>query len=104
MLDAAAKSAPAKAVIMASKYVTGRHGVSGLNGVTSRESRRRPGWALVTGRYRRPSPGGRWAVWLLFYDQRWLVEYGGLDEQAARPPKGSGVPCDIRPAFARPAC
>jgi hypothetical protein len=38
------------------------------------------------------------------YDERWLVKYAGLDDAALRPPKGTGVPCDIRPAFGAPAC
>jgi hypothetical protein len=39
-----------------------------------------------------------------YYAERWLVKYAVLDENAARPPKGTGVPCDIRPAFGKPAC
>jgi hypothetical protein len=59
---------------------------------------------LVSGRHSRPLPGGRFAVWLVFYDQRWIIKHAGLDAKATTPPRSLGVPCDIRPAFAEPAC
>lgn len=104
MLAAAGKSAPPKAVITATRYVTGRFGLNGVANVRSRASRRKPAWALVTGSYRRPPPGGRFAVWVLLYDGQWLVKHAGLDGDAASPPASLRVPCDLRPAFGKPAC
>jgi hypothetical protein len=98
------KSAPAKAVLTATSYVTGRFGLSGISRVKSRRSHRKPDWVLVTGTYGRPGERKVWAAWVQFYDERWLVKYAGLDAEASRPPKGTGVPCDIRPAFGKPAC
>lgn len=103
-LAAPTKSAPAKAILTATKYVTGRFGLTGVARVKSRRSRRRPDWVLVTGAYGRPGDGKFWAAWVQFYDERWLVKSAGLDADANRPPKGTGVPCDIRPAFGKPAC
>jgi hypothetical protein len=98
------KAAPAKAVLTATRYVSGRYGLVGIKGISSRRSKRKPDWGLVTGFYRRPGDGGRWAVWLQLVDGYWIVKHAGLDEKAAAPPKSLRVPCDIRPAFSEPAC
>lgn len=103
-VTALTKNAPPKAILTATSYVTGRFGLSGVARVKSRRSRRMPDWVLVTGAYGRPGEGKVWAAWVQFYDERWLVKYAGTDGNANRPPKGTGVPCDIRPAFGKPAC
>jgi hypothetical protein len=99
-----AKSAPAKAVLTATRYVTGRYGLSFLSRVASRRSKRNPDWVLVTGFYRKGARRGTWAVWERFVDGYWIVKHAGLDEDGIDPPRTVRVPCDIRPAFSEPAC
>jgi hypothetical protein len=97
-------SAPAKAVTTATRYVTGRYGLTSISGVGSMRSRCRNAWALVSGFYRKLGTGGTWAGWLRLEDGYWIVKYAGLDAQGLVPPASLRVPCDIRPAFSEPAC
>ncbi|MFN8187856.1 MAG: hypothetical protein U0R69_12380 [Gaiellales bacterium] len=102
--DAKIRPAPGKAVMTATRYAGGRLGLGGISAVKGRRSTRRSAWALVTGRYRWPGNGGRFAVWVRFVDGYWIVQHAGVDEAAAEPPDSLRVPCDLRPAFGKPAC
>lgn len=98
------KAAPPKAVVAATRYASGRLGLGGLSGVRGRSGRRKQDWALVTGSYRWPGSGGKWAVWLKLVDGYWLVQHASRDAVGHSPPAALKVPCDLRPAFAAPAC
>lgn len=105
-MDRVAKAppAPGKAVMTATRYAGGRLGLGGISAVKGRRSARRRSFALVTGRYRWPGDGGRFAVWVRFVDGYWIVQHAGVDEEVWEPPRSLGIPCDLRPAFGKPAC
>jgi hypothetical protein len=84
------------------RYASVRLHLSGLRSVVVDRSRIQPAWALVSGSYGSPSPGGIWAIWLQQHAGRWLVRFASVDGR--HQPKGTQVPCDIWPAFSEPAC
>lgn len=64
----------------------------------SLRSKRKPSWALVTGR----GSDGLWAAWVQRTSRgRWKVRY--FRTRGTFMP-GRRVPCDIKPAFSEPSC
>lgn len=99
-----AAPAPKQAVQVAKQEVVARWHLGGLSSAIGIRSKIDPRWALVDGFYKRPRPGGLWAVWLQLKEGRWRVAYAGIDERAVEPPGRLKVPCDIQPAFSEPLC
>ena len=71
-------------------------------------SERNPHWVRLSGVYGEPIHR-IWAFWLDYRERfgRWHIQYHGLDAAAVAPDPASTrelIPCDIRPAFARPRC
>ncbi len=85
-----------------------RYGAGTIEIRTVVRSRRDTRWIRLSGVYDQPIHR-LWAMWLSLGEPfgRWHVEYEGLDAAAVQPEPErvrEQIPCDIRPAFAKPRC
>jgi hypothetical protein len=88
---------------VAARHAAERLHLRGFAVTASKGSRVDRRWVLVAG-FAKLGPGGRpgpVAIWLTRDGRSWKVRRSGVDARGRNP---VGVPCDLRPAFARPAC
>jgi hypothetical protein len=92
------------AIVIAKRYVTARYHVTGLFSVVAARSKRKPGWALVDGYYRKPTHPRPllWSAYLQLRSGSWHVVYSGIGLHATNP--SPQAPCDIWPPFSEASC